>query len=86
MKTRELGKSGRRVSALGLGCLGLGFSYSWPKDQPETTALRAPPWNAASLRLVYCDSVAHEKSIASQAAVTPSSDRTSRAISAARVA
>lgn len=27
------------MSALGLGCLGLSFSYGPPKDQPEMTAL-----------------------------------------------
>ncbi|HUA61619.1 MAG TPA: aldo/keto reductase [Verrucomicrobiae bacterium] len=39
MQTRKLGKSGLEVSALGLGCMGMSFSYGPPKDKEEMTAL-----------------------------------------------
>src|SRR5579862_4724240 len=39
MQTRKLGKSGLEVSALGLGCMGMSFSYGPPKDVTEMTAL-----------------------------------------------
>jgi len=39
MKTRKLGTSNLEVSALGLGCMGMSFSYGPPKDKPEMTAL-----------------------------------------------
>ena len=42
MLTRKLGNSGLEVSALGLGCMGMSFSYGPPKDKREmTTLLRA---------------------------------------------
>jgi aryl-alcohol dehydrogenase-like predicted oxidoreductase len=39
MQKRTLGKSGLEVSALGLGCMGMSFSYGPPKDIKEMTAL-----------------------------------------------
>jgi aryl-alcohol dehydrogenase-like predicted oxidoreductase len=42
MQKRKLGKSGLEVSALGLGCMGMSFSYGPPKDKQEmTSVLRA---------------------------------------------
>ncbi|MFZ0394028.1 MAG: aldo/keto reductase [Terracidiphilus sp.] len=39
MQTRTLGKSNLQVSALGLGCMGMSFSYGPPKDKQEMTTL-----------------------------------------------
>jgi len=39
MQKRKLGKSGLEVSALGLGCMGMSFSYGPPKDKREMTDL-----------------------------------------------
>jgi aryl-alcohol dehydrogenase-like predicted oxidoreductase len=39
MQKRNLGKSNLEVSALGLGCMGMSFSYGPPKDKAEMTAL-----------------------------------------------
>jgi aryl-alcohol dehydrogenase-like predicted oxidoreductase len=39
MQKRKLGKSNLEVSAVGLGCMGMSFSYGPPKDKKEMTAL-----------------------------------------------
>ena len=39
MQKRKLGKSNLEVSALGLGCMGMSFSYGPPKDKQEMTSL-----------------------------------------------
>jgi len=39
MQTRELGRSGLRVSALGLGCMGLSYGYGPATDRTEAISL-----------------------------------------------
>ena len=39
MQKRRLGKSNLEVSALGLGCMGMSFSYGPPKDKQEMTSV-----------------------------------------------
>src|SRR6187397_1953841 len=39
MQKRKLGKSNLEVGALGLGCMGMSFSYGPPKDKQEMIAL-----------------------------------------------
>ena len=39
MQKRKLGKSNLEVSAMGLGCMGMSFSYGPPKDTQEMTSL-----------------------------------------------
>jgi aryl-alcohol dehydrogenase-like predicted oxidoreductase len=39
MQKRKLGTSGLEVSAIGLGCMGMSFSYGPPKDKQEMTTL-----------------------------------------------
>ena len=39
MQKRKLGKGNLEVSAVGLGCMGMSFSYGPPKDKQEMTSL-----------------------------------------------
>jgi aryl-alcohol dehydrogenase-like predicted oxidoreductase len=39
MQKRKLGNSNLEVSAIGLGCMGMSYSYGPPKDKQEMTAL-----------------------------------------------
>ncbi len=39
MQKRKLGNSGLEVSAIGLGCMGMSFSYGPPKDKQEMISL-----------------------------------------------
>ena len=39
MQKRKLGKSNLEVSAIGLGCMGMSFSYGPPKDKKEMTTV-----------------------------------------------
>jgi aryl-alcohol dehydrogenase-like predicted oxidoreductase len=39
MQKRKLGKSNLEVSAIGLGCMGMSFSYGLPKDKREMISL-----------------------------------------------
>src|SRR5205809_546251 len=39
MQKRKLGNSNLEVSTIGLGCMGMSFSYGPPKDTQEMTAL-----------------------------------------------
>src|SRR5438067_13397191 len=39
MRKRKLGKSNLEVSAIGLGCMWMSFSYGPPKDKKEMTDL-----------------------------------------------
>ncbi|NJD05359.1 MAG: aldo/keto reductase [Methylococcaceae bacterium] len=39
MQKRKLGNSNLEVSAIGLGCMGMSFSYGPPKDKEEMTSL-----------------------------------------------
>ena len=39
MQKRKLGKSNLEVSALGLGCMGMSFSYGPPMDRQQAIAL-----------------------------------------------
>ena len=52
MQKRKLGNSKLEVSALGLGCMGMSFSYGPPKDKKEMTALLR---NSVDLGITFFD-------------------------------
>jgi len=52
MQKRILGKGGLEVSAIGLGCMGMSFSYGPPKDKGEMIALMR---KAADLGVTFFD-------------------------------
>ena len=52
MQTRTLGDSGLEVSAIGLGCMGMSFSYGSPKDENEMADLIA---KAVDLGVTFFD-------------------------------
>ncbi len=39
IRTRTLGRQGLQVSAVGLGCMGMSWSYGPPKDKKEMVSL-----------------------------------------------
>ena len=43
MQKRKLGNSNLEVSAIGLGCMGMSFSYGPPKDRQEMTSTKRRP-------------------------------------------
>ena len=50
MQTRELGRSGLKVSALGLGCMGLSFGYGPATDRRTAVALIRATHERGALR------------------------------------
>jgi len=59
MQKRRLGKSNLEVSAVGLGCMGMSFSYGPPKDKQEMTSLLRAAVNAASHSSIPLKFTAH---------------------------
>lgn len=56
MQQRKLGKSNLEVSAIGLGCMGMSFSYGSPKDKQEMSSLlRAALGGGGTIRAVFAD-------------------------------
>ena len=47
MQTRELGRSGLKVSALGLGCMGLTHAYGQPVEPSRASPCCTLPSSAA---------------------------------------
>jgi len=52
MQKRKLGKSNLEVSAIGLGCMGMSFSYGPPKDKQEMISLL---WAAVDRGVTFFD-------------------------------
>ena len=53
MQKRKLGKSNLEVSALGLGCMGMTFSYKPFPEREQSLALLQAPWFARGLAYAY---------------------------------
>ena len=49
MQTRKLGKTGLEVSAIGLGCMGMTFSYGPRADKQEMISLIRQHCSARSI-------------------------------------
>ena len=52
MQKRKLGSSNLEVSVIGLGCMGMSWSYGPAKDKQEMISLSVPPSNEASHSLI----------------------------------
>ena len=65
MKTRELGRSGLQVSALGLGCMGISQSYGTPLSKEDGVKLIR---DAIDRNLAFVDLL---KQVASEKGATP---------------
>ena len=52
IQKRKLGNSNLEVSAIGLGCMGMSFSYGPPADKREMISLLRRPLSAALVFLI----------------------------------
>jgi aryl-alcohol dehydrogenase-like predicted oxidoreductase len=57
MQKRTLGKNGLEFSAIGLGCMGMSWSYGPPKDKHEMITLIRAAVERGNNVLRYCGSL-----------------------------